>query len=753
MKKKILVISIISVVVLTAIVAGLVIYLNLKHKAEIKYEVYFESSGGSQIETQYVKLDEKVQKPEEPTKVGFIFKGWYLNDEIYNFDLPVNNNLILTAKWESDGTTTIYIVEFDSNGGTPIEPIEVSEGTAITEPKQPTKDNFIFAGWYYGEIKFDFSFVINENIKLVAKWIDANDKQAIEENLKNQTTGSNNQQIIEDSQNNQVNIEELYSKLSGKWYLENSELIYLETYGAILSGQINYFIGWNNIDLLGDFTKFPEYGMRSSTNLQEFVHIFKYNITDNKLYISKDGKNLTFSREKTVFDTSKYDVYLGTWYLPGYGENTKVIIEKENDNYFRITGYNFNVEKACYDEGNNSYPPAQIVSEYSEYNKNDLFTQYNISYSNSVIFIGNGANKKEFSRTPSTTIYNVTGISLEETSKTMQKGNTAYITANVQPHNATNKSITWTSSNTNVARVDSNGQIMACGVGTTNIIATTVDGNYQAICELTVTAIPVEGITLNKTSLNIKVGAEAYLEANIQPFEASSDANITWESSDSSVVTVSQYGNVSGLKEGQATIIAKCGNLSATCLVNVSRIEVTGITLPANLNLKYGKSSQLTAVVSPDNATNKNIIWSSSDTNIVQVDANGKVTAQNIGNAIITAQTEDGNFRANCNINVSYEPIYINASIGYTVAVSGESIFRGMEGSVSSVSGGTGKYTYYKLKLYYNGTLVAENTDTTLKYCRVPNDSSGEYRLEVVVRDTAGNEGTTTKTISYNTNF
>lgn len=76
-----------------------------------------------------------------------------------------------------------------------------------------------------------------------------------------------------------------------------------------------------------------------------------------------------------------------------------------------------------------------------------------------------------------------------------------------------------------------------------------------------------------------------------------------------------------------------------------------------------------------------------------------------------------------------------------------------MEGSVSSVSGGTGKYTYYKLKLYYNGTLVAENTDTTLKYCRVPNDSSGEYRLEVVVRDTAGNEGTTTKTISYNTNF
>ena len=95
MKKKILVISIISVVVLIAIVAGLVIYLNLKHKEEIKYEVYFESSGGSQIETQYVKLDEKVQKPEDPTKVGFIFKGWYLNDEIYNFDLPVNNNFRL----------------------------------------------------------------------------------------------------------------------------------------------------------------------------------------------------------------------------------------------------------------------------------------------------------------------------------------------------------------------------------------------------------------------------------------------------------------------------------------------------------------------------------------------------------------------------------------------------------------------------------------------------------------------------------
>lgn len=754
MKKKIVIISTIITVGLAIIVAGAAIYFNLKHKTETKYEVYFESSGGSRVEAQYIKPNEKVQKPEDPTKIGLIFKGWYLNGQIYNFDLPVNNNLVLTAKWEADGTTTIYIVEFDSDGGTPVEPIEVSEGTAITEPKQPTKDNFVFAGWYYGEIKFDFSFVINENIKLTAKWIDANDKQAIQDNLKNQTTGANNQQtLVADSQNNQVNIEELYSKLSGRWYLENSELIYLETYGAIVGGQLNYFIWWNNIDLLGDFTKYPTYSLRSSSNLQEFVHIFKYNITDNKLYISKDGKNLTFSREKTIFDTSKYDVYLGTWYLPGYGENTKVIIEKENDNYFRITGYNFNVEKACYEEGNNSYPSALVVNEYSVYSKKDFFTEYNISYENGAVFIGNGANKKEFSRTPSTTIYNVTGISLEETTKTMQKNDTAYIKANIQPRNATNKSITWTSSNTNVAYVNSNGEITAWGVGKTNIIATTVDGNYQAICELTVTAIPAEGISLNKTSVNIKIGEGTYLEANIQPIEAASDATVTWESSDSSVATISQDGYVNPLKEGTTTIIAKCGNLKATCVVNVSRIEVTGITLPTNLNLKYGKSAQLTATVLPDNATNKKTIWSSSDANIVQVDANGRVTAQNIGNAIITAQTEDGNFKANCNINVSYEPIYINASIGYTVSMSGSSMFRGMEGSVSSVSGGTGKYTYYKLKLYYNGTLVAENIDTSLKYCRTPNSLSGEYMLEVLVRDSAGNEGTTTKTILYNTNF
>ena len=60
--------------------------------------------------------------------------------------------------WESDGTTSIYSVEFDSDGGSQVETIMVSEGNSITEPKSPTKDNYIFDGWYLGDIKFNFSF-------------------------------------------------------------------------------------------------------------------------------------------------------------------------------------------------------------------------------------------------------------------------------------------------------------------------------------------------------------------------------------------------------------------------------------------------------------------------------------------------------------------------------------------------------------------------------------------------------------------
>ena len=168
----------------------------------------------------------------------------------------------------------------------------------------------------------------------------------------------------------------------------------------------------------------------------------------------------------------------------------------------------------------------------------------------------------------------VTGVSLNTSTLNLVENETGTLTATVEPSNATNKDVTWESSNTSVATVDATGKVTAIGAGTATITVTTEDGSKTATCAVTVTAatVSVSGVTLNKTALSLTVGDTETLTPTITPDNAT-NKNVTWSSDDTSVATVDASGLVTAVARGTAVITATAADgsgASASCTVTVS---------------------------------------------------------------------------------------------------------------------------------------------------------------------------------------
>ena len=244
----------------------------------------------------------------------------------------------------------------------------------------------------------------------------------------------------------------------------------------------------------------------------------------------------------------------------------------------------------------------------------------------------------------------VAGISLDISSVTLNVGQTQALTATVSPDNATDKIVTWNSSNVVVASVSSEGVVRAVSAGTATISATA--GNFTADCSVTV-VMPVASVSLNKNELTIEKGKSETLTATVSPSDAT-DKTVTWQSSNNAIATVDQNGRVTAVNAGSAviTVTTKDGSKTATCNVTVV-IPVTSVSLnKTELTIEKGKSETLTATVSPSDATDKTVSWKSSNTSVVTVDQNGRVTAVGAGSAVITVTTKDGSKTATCNVTV-----------------------------------------------------------------------------------------------------
>ncbi|MBQ3753375.1 MAG: Ig-like domain-containing protein [Prevotella sp.] len=185
----------------------------------------------------------------------------------------------------------------------------------------------------------------------------------------------------------------------------------------------------------------------------------------------------------------------------------------------------------------------------------------------------------------------------------------------------------------------------------------------------------VTGITLNATSVSLSTsGANStkQLTATVSPSNTT-DKSVTWSSSNTLVATVSNSGLVTSISPGTATITCKANDgsgVSATCTVTVV-ILVENISLNnSSVTLEESKTHQLTATVTPSNATDKSVTWSSSNTSVATVSSSGLVTAKSAGTAIITCKANDGSGKsASCKVTVESTPT--NPDIYITSILSG----------------------------------------------------------------------------------
>lgn len=240
----------------------------------------------------------------------------------------------------------------------------------------------------------------------------------------------------------------------------------------------------------------------------------------------------------------------------------------------------------------------------------------------------------------------VTSITLDKTSLSLVKGESETLVATVNPSNATHTKVSWTSTAPGVATVDSEGNVKAIANGNATITAQVDD--IKATCPVTVTT-PVESITLNKTKLTLNKGESETLVATIVPTDAT-EATVTWGTSNPYMASVDANGKVTAVGAGNVTITAKAGGKSAVCMVTVN-VLVESITLNrTNITLDEGESTTLKATVTPKDATDKTVTWSSSDESIVTVDQNGTINAIKQGSADILANA--GDKQATCSITV-----------------------------------------------------------------------------------------------------
>lgn len=247
-------------------------------------------------------------------------------------------------------------------------------------------------------------------------------------------------------------------------------------------------------------------------------------------------------------------------------------------------------------------------------------------------------------------------VSLDKTSLKLLEGESGKLTATVYPLNSTQKTLTWVSDHPDVASVDNEGNVTARKAGTATVTVKVAE-NVTAVCKVTVIS-RVTGISLSETTVELKPGETHQLTATVLPQNAS-NAEVTWYSDKESVATVSQSGLVTGVGPGETTVhaVTTDGGKMASCLVKVGT-PVKGITLSVSSKTLYvgDPSLDISATLTPANATDKSLEWSSSDPEVASIAPGAALRAVikplKPGKTTITATTKDGGFTASCEVTV-----------------------------------------------------------------------------------------------------
>jgi uncharacterized protein YjdB len=233
----------------------------------------------------------------------------------------------------------------------------------------------------------------------------------------------------------------------------------------------------------------------------------------------------------------------------------------------------------------------------------------------------------------------ISSLSLIPRSTTLVPGATVRLSAAIVPSNATNKTLTWSSSHTSIATVNSLGLITAVAVGTATISAVSTDGtNRTATCSITV-SIPATSISLSQTRATMHPGNTLTLVATVLPANAT-NKTVVW-TSNSANATVDESGTITAVGLGSPVITARCGLLTASCSISIT-VAVSSVSVSlSNVSVGMGRTQFIVATVLPSNAGNKAVIWSSAHPSIATVSSSGLITGISPGSTTITVQTVD----------------------------------------------------------------------------------------------------------------
>lgn len=278
---------------------------------------------------------------------------------------------------------------------------------------------------------------------------------------------------------------------------------------------------------------------------------------------------------------------------------------------------------------------------------------------------------------------------------TMAMGKELLLKIKTVPDDAKLPNLIYTSDDPSVVSVSEEGKVNALSLGTTTVTVKTEDETLSDSVKITVTEngqtiINPTGLQLLGLSNGIKVGGTATIKTQISPSNAT-NTKLTWSSTNPSVATVNSEGVITGVSAGKTTIMASTSNgISSSIEITVesNTIPVTGVTINdgPSYTMTVGGTKLLSYTVSPSNATNKKVLFTTSNRNVVTVDSNGIVGARSAGIAIITLTTEDGRKTATIKITVTGTGNITGSQTSNSGTGTGSSSSSGTGGSSSSNS-------------------------------------------------------------------
>lgn len=254
----------------------------------------------------------------------------------------------------------------------------------------------------------------------------------------------------------------------------------------------------------------------------------------------------------------------------------------------------------------------------------------------------------------------VTGVTLDSTSRNVVIGDLFDLTETVTPSNATNKSVTWSSNNPNVATVDQIGNVTAISPGSTDIVVTTDDGGFTARCTVTVSKqrLSINDFIVMFPDSTVYDGNEKEVTVTGGPSDYNGVVSIEYFDDSGIALTgapkaIGSYRFVLVAAEDEKYVGLRSGSSAWSFSITNNIIPVSSVSLSkTSLTLSVGASSTLRASVLPDDASNKNVTWSSDNPSIASVSQNGLINAVAQGETYITVTTDDGNKNARCKVTV-----------------------------------------------------------------------------------------------------